>query len=86
MFPWWVSKRPLRTGEKRAEMYRRDLEERAALLQRLGFTAKRCKQRLAANVAWDFELHARPKHAAEVDRIVDGVYKRGGLASGPPTV
>jgi hypothetical protein len=86
MFEWWEPKRPRLSGEKRAEMYRRELEERAALLQRLGYSAKECKRRLAAHVAWDFELHGRPKHAGDVDRIVDGVYKRGGTSSGPPSV
>jgi hypothetical protein len=70
-------------------MYRRELEERAALLYRLGYSAQRCKARLAANVAWDFELHGRPRHAAEVDKVVDAVYRRGQgrvTAGGTPTV
>ncbi len=67
-------------------MYRRELEERAALLHRLGYSAKRCKLRLHANVAWDFELHGRPKHAQEVDKIVDAVYRRGGAGAGAPSV
>jgi hypothetical protein len=72
-------------GARREHMYRREIEERAALLYRLGFTAKQCKSRLQASVAWDFELHGRPKHAGEIDKIVDAVYRRGG-GSGPPTV
>jgi hypothetical protein len=32
--------------------------------------------RLKKSVDWDFDLHARPTHAGEVDRIVDEVYKR----------
>jgi hypothetical protein len=84
-FPWHEVKRPPVSHEKREEMYRRELEDRAALYLRLGFGAKQAKQRLKAAVAWDFELHGRPKHATEVDRIVDAVYRRGG-GSGPPTV
>jgi hypothetical protein len=64
-------------NQRRDEMYRRELEDRAALLFRLGYSSKRAKARLAGNVAWDFELHGRPRHAAEVDKIVDAVYRRG---------
>jgi hypothetical protein len=88
MFAWNEKKTkgsPVPTPARREEMYRRELEERAALLFRLGYPAKRAKDRLAANVAWDFELHGRPKHASEIDKIVDAVYRRGG-GSGPPTV
>jgi hypothetical protein len=92
MFAWDDKKTPskphkkIRTSEKRDAMYRRELEERAALLYRLGYPAARAKLRLHANVAWDFELHGKPRHAAEVDKIVDAVYRRGGLAGGPPSV
>ena len=40
---------------------------------------------LSAGVAWDFDLSGRPKHAGEIDKIVDAVFRRGG-GSGPPTV
>ncbi len=72
--------------QRRDEMYRRDIEERAALLYRLGYSSKKAKARLAGNVAWDFELHGRPRHAADVDKIVDAVYRRGGRGGGAPTV
>ena len=87
MFDWLETpKRKNPTNQKRDEMYRRELEDRAALLFRLGYSSKRAKARLAGNVAWDFELHGRPRHAAEVDKIVDAVYRRGGRAGGAPTV
>jgi hypothetical protein len=60
----------------REAMYRRELEDRAALLLRLGRRPPAIKARLAANVAWDFELHGKPSHAAEVDKIVDAVVRR----------
>jgi hypothetical protein len=66
-------------------MLRSDLEARAALLYRLGYPAARTKARLRANLAWDFELHGRPKLEREIDKIVDVVYRRGG-GSGPPSV
>jgi hypothetical protein len=88
MFPWEEVKRPpdQRAQEKRLAMYRRELEERAALLFRLGYSIKATKARLHANVGWDFELHRKPKHAAEVDKIVDSVYKRGSPGPGTPSV
>ncbi len=77
MFTWDEPARPFARGsERRQQMYRRELEDRAALLMRLGHTQAHVKARLKQNVAWDFELHARPAHAGEVDRIVDAVYKR----------
>jgi len=86
MFSWWEVKRGPGSAEKREAMFRRELEERAALLHRLGFSAKQAKHRLRSNVEWDFELSAKPKHVGEVDKIVDAVYRRGGIASGPPSV
>ncbi len=86
MFDWLDVKRPHYTKEKRHAMYRHELEERAALLHRLGYSRKQAQSRLRANVAWDFELHGKPKHAVDVDQIVEAVYRRGGVASGPPSV
>ena len=65
-----------RAPERRREMYRRELTERASLLMRLGHRATDVKARLKKTVAWDFELQANPEHAGEVDSIVDDVYKR----------
>ena len=39
---------------RREAMYRSELEERAALLQRLGYAKDKARARLAANLAWDF--------------------------------
>jgi hypothetical protein len=70
---------------RRDEMYRRELEDRAALLLRLGYPAERTKARLHANVRWDFEMRGTARHVGDIDKIVDQVYRRGG-GSGPPTV
>ena len=87
MFDWMTPTRPPRkpitNSERRGEMLRHDLEERASLLYRLGFSQKRCKARLKANLAWDFELHGQPPPATEIDRVVDAVYRRGGIESSP---
>jgi hypothetical protein len=77
MFIWDEKPRLQRsTAERRHEMYRREIEERAGLLLRLGHSAASVKARLQKSVDWDFDLHARPTHAGEVDRIVDEVFKR----------
>ncbi|MSP61121.1 MAG: hypothetical protein EXR72_12405 [Myxococcales bacterium] len=83
-FPWQNSTRTAPRG--RAAMYRRELEERAALLFRLGYAQPRARARLVANVAWDFEIGGGGPAAQEIDAIVEAVYRRGGLRSGAPTV
>ncbi len=84
-FSWMHTQRLPPKG--RAEMYRRELEERAALLYRLGFPKGRTRARLVANVGWDFEIGGGPAPTSkEIDAVVDGVYRRGGSRSGAPTV
>ena len=78
-FPWMHSSVPQRApSTRRVDMYRRELEDRARLMLRLRFSKEKTKARLVATTAWDFELHGRPRHAAEIDRIVEEVYRRGG--------
>lgn len=80
MFTWTEIPRATATraheAEARAAMYRRELEDCAGLLLRLGRAPAFVKARLHANVDWDFELSSRPPHAAEVDKIVDAVVRR----------
>ena len=84
-FDWMNPKRVPPRG--RAAMYRRELEERAALLYRLGYGKARARARIGANVAWDFEVGARDAPSPrDIDAVVDAVYRRGGMTSGAPTV
>lgn len=87
MFAWTESPRSSamrkHEAESRDAMYHRELEERAALLLRLGRSPAFVKSRLAGNVDWDFELHARPSHAADVDKIVDAAARRHRGPSSP---
>ena len=55
-------------------MYRTELEERAALLQRLGYGKDKTRARLAANLAWDFPNGSRPLDSAALDAIVDRLF------------
>jgi hypothetical protein len=66
-------------------MYLGELRERAALLRRLNFNKAETLARLRANVAWDFELHAKPAFVAKLDGIVDDVFGRG-AGGGPPSL
>ncbi len=75
-FPWWHAARPRRDHKKREAMYRQDLEQQASLLLRLGRSLKQVKARLSANVSWEFDLHGKPKHLGEIDKIVDAAARR----------
>ena len=79
-FDWLESRRnaDYDKGQKarRETMYRLELEERAALLHRLGHSKERARARLGANLDWDFPPGARPLDAAALDAIVDRVFGR----------
>jgi len=85
-FDWMVAKRNpdvARTQKARREaMYRTELEERAALLQRLGHGKGVARARLEANLRWDFEGREAPIKAADLDAILERVYGNG--APGKP--
>lgn len=84
-FPWH---HPVRVpSHGRAAMYQRELEERAALLYRLGYPKAVARARLASNVAWDFQIGADdPPSAGDIETVVDSIYRRGGMSSGAPSV
>lgn len=84
-FPWYEPVRRKPNTQRRDEVLKQELEDRASLLHRLGYSKAQAKARLHANLAWDYELHGKAKQDRDVDKIVDAVYKRGG-GSGPPTV
>jgi hypothetical protein len=81
-FDWMVAKRNPEVARaqkaRREAMYRTELEERAALLSRLGHSRESARARLLANARWDFPDGAGPVSPADVDAIVDRVF--GGAA------
>jgi hypothetical protein len=85
-FDWMQPRRAVGQAGKdktsRETMYRTELEERAALLHRLGHGKQQTRARLAANLAWDFAPDASPLTPAVLDAIVDRVY---GQATPPRT-
>jgi hypothetical protein len=85
-FDWYQPARTKRPSH-RVEVYRGEMEERAALLFRLRFSAAKARERLRAQLAWDFEVggHTPPIGADEVDKIVEKIYQRGGPGAGAPT-
>jgi len=87
-FDWMDPRRNPERGKieksRREAMYRGELEERAALLQRLGYTKDKTRARLAANLAWDFPNGTRPLDDAALDAIVERLFNNG-AASGRAT-
>ena len=90
-FDWMDPRRNPDRGKveksRREAMYRGELEERAALLHRLGYDKGRTRARLAANLAWDFPAGAKPVDDAALDAIVDRLFNnaafgRDGAATG----
>jgi hypothetical protein len=77
-FDWMEAKRNpdvARAQKARREaMYRAELEERAALLHRLGYAKETARARLRANLKWDFDGGAGPVKEADADAIVDRVF------------
>jgi hypothetical protein len=59
---------------RRETMYRTELEERAALLHRLGHGKGEVRARLAGNLGWDFPPGQSPVSTASLDAIVDKLF------------
>jgi hypothetical protein len=80
-FDWLEAKRNpdvARAQKARREaMIRQELEERAALLHRLGHAKDVVRARLTANLRWDFEGVEAPLEASDVDAIIDRVFGAG---------
>ena len=83
-FDWMDSRRNPERGKidkaHREAMYRTELEERAALLHRLGYAKDKTRARLAANLAWDFPNGSNPLSGAALDAMVDRLFD--GASSG----
>jgi hypothetical protein len=83
-FDWMVAKRNPEVARaqraRREAMYRTELEERAALLARLGYGKDAARARLQANLKWDFPDGAGPLPATEVDAIVERIFGAGAPA------
>jgi|OpeIllAssembly_1097287.scaffolds.fasta_scaffold931252_2 hypothetical protein len=63
-------------GEKAEAQYLRELEQRAALLFRLGFDKDAAIRRLRGNLAWDWECNPNPEFVARLKEAVAGVVER----------
>ena len=81
-FDWMESSVPasraLREKKTSLSVVEHEMVERAALLQRLGYSLAEAQMRVRGNLLWDFELHGRPPIAARSDQIVARVYARTG--------
>jgi hypothetical protein len=80
-FPWLQSKIvpefAASLPERRKEMQRREVRERAALLMRLGRSRKEATATCRANLEWEFDGMAAPEVLGEIDALVEQVYTRG---------
>ena len=63
-------------ADRRVGMYRAEIEERAALLVRLGHGRDGVRARLAANLSWDFSAARRPLTDADLDGILDRLFDK----------
>jgi hypothetical protein len=70
MEPRRAAERPKIDRARREAMYRTELEERAALLHRLGYSREQTRARLLANLDWDFGA-VGPLDAPVVEAIVE---------------
>jgi hypothetical protein len=77
-FDWMEPRRNPGHGKtekaRREAMYRTELEERAALLHRLGHDRETVRSRLAANLGWDFPPGTSPIAPSALDAILDRVF------------
>ena len=86
----WMESRPNPDRGKiekarREAMYRIELEDRAALLHRLGYAKEKARARLAANLAWDFPDGKGPLEPGTLDAIVDKLFNgTSGTSAGRP--
>lgn len=66
--------------KQRIAMYRREVEERAGIFYRLGYTVEQACARLQANANWDFEIGTgeRPEDldGDAISKIVAATYAR----------
>jgi hypothetical protein len=88
-FEWMDPRRNPDRGKidkaRREAMYRGEIEERAALLHRLGYDKGKARARLAANLAWDFPDGKAPVDGAALDAIVDKLFNgTSGASPGRP--
>lgn len=71
-----VPKSYLDAGEKAETQYLREIEQRAALLFRLGYSKDEAIARLRGNLAWDWECNPNPDFVARLKESVAGVVER----------
>lgn len=65
----------------RADMHRREIQTRAALLYRLGRPLNEATAAIRRYVEWEFEGLVSPKVQGEIGALVEAVYKRQQPAS-----
>jgi hypothetical protein len=84
----WLTPSVRRRPQRRDAMYRKEIEERAAMLHRLGYGKEEARRRIQANLEWDFEVGAGDPavREREIAEILDRTWNRGGAGGGLPTL
>jgi hypothetical protein len=70
--------------EKAELQYRSELEDRAALLYRLGYDREAVTARLRGNMAWDWECSPRPAFVAAVEQAIPAIVEKVFSRAKPP--
>ena len=63
-------------AEKRRNMQRNEIRDRARLLRRLGHDQAAATRRIRENLEWEFDNLPRPWVIGELDKIVAAVFKK----------
>lgn len=69
-------------GEKAEAQYVAELEDRAAMLHRLGYGEEETVKRLVGNIRWDWECNPKPGFVEGLEKSVVGLVRK--VYSKPP--
>jgi hypothetical protein len=80
-FPWYDAPIPEAVratyNDRALDAVRREIEERASLLGRLGYSKQQAIARLRANMSWEFErMSSKAPLNDELEKLVDAAYQK----------
>lgn len=74
----------LNAGDKAESQYLRELEEKAAMLYRLGYEKQITVKRLRGNLKWDWECNGNPDFVERLKNAVEGIVEKVYSKARPP--
>jgi len=72
-FDWMVAHNPPSLKQTTIAMRQGEIRDRATVMLRLGFAPAHVKERLTANIKWEFDKIGKTKLGDEVGGIVDSL-------------